>query len=237
MGAFESSKATLRFIGDDLAPDELSRLLGCEPDYAHTKGQTVRNRIKDFGQWRVTTEICTPESLDSQIVSLLQKLTNDLNVWIELKKKYRVELFCYLGMQSGNDGVSLSAELLRQIAERQIELQLDIYSPTEERIQLETKSICDAESFHLTCQKVFGLPVTYAKNFDALLCCFISALGEEPMTNISLSDGKCIEIQISDFKDFAERLPEVCSQFLKLITYVNLACRKDNRFEQIHLIL
>lgn len=86
----------------------------------------------DFGIWYVTTEICEPECLDEQIVSLLKKLTSDLNVWAELKKKHRVELFCYLGMESGNDGLSFSAELLRQIAERQIELGLDIYSPTEE---------------------------------------------------------------------------------------------------------
>lgn len=227
----------MRFIGDDLAPDELSRLLGCESDYAHTKGETVRNRIKDFGIWRLTTEYCSPESLDEQIVSLLQKLTSDLNVWAELKTKYRVELFCYLCMDSGNDGISLSAKLLSQIAERQIDLILDVYSPTEARIQLGTKNIHDAQSFHEICKTAFGFPEIYGKNFDAMLDCFISALDEERMTNISLSDGRGIEIEILDFKDFAERLPEVCSQFLKLIAEVNLACRKDNRFEQIHLIL
>ena len=105
MGAVRKSVATLRIVGDDLVPEEISR--------------------------RLVVPTHEPGNLDMQIRELLDKVTSDLEVWRDLVHTYRVDLFCGLFMESGNDGVTLSPTSLAALGQRGIELQLDIYGPVE----------------------------------------------------------------------------------------------------------
>ena len=133
MGPVQRSVATLRIIGDDLDPAEITRLLGCAPDAAQTRGEQISSRnsasvrIARVGAWQLSATDREPEDLDSQINELLSKLTDDLRVWTSIAEKYRVDLFCGLFMHEGNEGLSITPESLAALGLRKIELGLDIY--------------------------------------------------------------------------------------------------------------
>jgi hypothetical protein len=85
MSALSKTAASLRFFGDDLNPEEVTQLLGKEPDKAERRGEvrpsgyTVRR-----GRWSVSAGRRTPGDLDSQIAELLAGMTDDLAVWQRL---------------------------------------------------------------------------------------------------------------------------------------------------------
>jgi hypothetical protein len=68
-----------------------------------------------------------PKNLDGKIIWLLSQVSDDLDVWKSLVQTYDVDIFCGLFMQSNNDGVSLSSEVLLMLGQRGIELGMDIY--------------------------------------------------------------------------------------------------------------
>lgn len=138
MAQLHHSVATLRIFGDDLLPEEITELLGCEPTESYAKGQivraskTCREYVKQKGMWRLEATDREPEDLDQQVAELLGKLTDDLNVWISLSEQFSLDLFCGLFMEKNNEGVSISAESLLALGQRRIELGLDIYGPDQE---------------------------------------------------------------------------------------------------------
>jgi hypothetical protein len=137
MAQLQRSAATLRISGDDLQPAEITRLLGCDPSAAQTKGEQVvgRNtgsaRIASTGMWRLAASKREPGDLDGQIAELLSKLTDDLNVWGSIARTYKLDLFCGLFMGGGNEGLSISPESTAALGLRHVELGLDIYGGDE----------------------------------------------------------------------------------------------------------
>lgn len=133
MARLARSVATLRIIGDDLVPDEVSKLLGGTPTRAHRKGDEIPLRgaqcLARTGMWRMAATETVPEDVDAQISEILGKLTPDLESWRSLASRFRVNLFCGLFMEEGNEGLSVSPSNLIALGERGIELDLDIYAP------------------------------------------------------------------------------------------------------------
>jgi hypothetical protein len=148
MAQLSRSKATLRVIGDELSPDEITKLLGCSPSYSHFKGEVVKSKntkheyIKKFGMWRLEATACEPENLDAQVAELLTKLTQDLAVWSRLKDRFEIDLFCGFFMETTNEGAEISSATLKALGERGIVLDLDIYAPTE----LDERDPCPCKS-------------------------------------------------------------------------------------------
>jgi hypothetical protein len=134
MAGVGKSAATLRIIGDDLIPEEITQLLGCAPTRAEQKGQPIHissggERTVRTGGWRLEAPDCEPENLDQQVAWLLDRLTNDLSVWRNLTRQYRVDLFCGLFMYTGDEGLTLSPATLAALGERGVELGLCLYPP------------------------------------------------------------------------------------------------------------
>jgi len=121
-------------MGDDLMPEEVSNLLGCEPTSGQYKGQELvakksgRTRIARFGLWRLNCEARFPEDLDGQISDLLDQLTADLTVWDDIASRFKIDLFVGLMMKERNEGCEVSEESIRRLGERGISLGLDIYA-------------------------------------------------------------------------------------------------------------
>jgi hypothetical protein len=136
MAQIHESVATLRIIGDDLIPSEVSGLLGCAPTHSQKKGdvlfggRTGIERVARTGMWRLHSSDQEPENLDKHVDELLSKLTSDLDIWRALGKKYRIDLFCGLFMERENEGLSISPSSLVALGQRGIELGLDIYGPS-----------------------------------------------------------------------------------------------------------
>jgi hypothetical protein len=123
----------LRIIGDSLIPDEVTRLLGMSPSESQTKDQELRGksgrvRVAKFGAWRVHASETSPADLDVQVKEILSKLNPDVAVWRELSRRFDIDLFCGWFMEKENEGLGVSADTLRSLGERGIELSLDIYA-------------------------------------------------------------------------------------------------------------
>ncbi len=134
----QDSRAALRISGDDLNPAEITELLGCQPSYAHLKGeQTIDEKRKRVyttktGMWCLEAAISQPADFDAQIDEILQQLSPDLTMWAEIGQRFEIDLYCGLFMAKSNEGISLSLASLKALAERGIEFDLDIYTPSDD---------------------------------------------------------------------------------------------------------
>jgi Domain of unknown function (DUF4279) len=133
------TEASVSISGDDLDPDQITKLMGCAPNRSEKKGQvlTIGGRgkaapVAHRGLWRLQANRRSPDDLEAQIRELLAMLPQDLALWRELSARYEVSMFCGLFMGGWNNGIGLSPELLLAIAERGMALDLDIYSPTRD---------------------------------------------------------------------------------------------------------
>lgn len=137
MGALDHSVAALRFFGDDLIPENVTKLLGAMPTESCFKGQEVigrstsKVRIARTGSWRLKAARRQPEDFEAQIFELLDQLTTDLFIWDSLSV-YKPDLFCGIFMSGNNDGLPLSAKALLALGQRGIALGLDIYDYEDE---------------------------------------------------------------------------------------------------------
>jgi hypothetical protein len=136
MAELSESVAGLRIVGDDLDPEEVTRLLGKAPDLARRKGEVAlaagRERVARTGTWMLNTDSSAPGDLDRQIDELLAGTTDDLAVWRRLADRYRIDVFCGLFMKELNEGIAISPQTLQKLAERGIRLDLDIYAASKE---------------------------------------------------------------------------------------------------------
>ena len=130
MAVIYRTVATLRIIGDDLDPDEVTRLLGVEPTAQSRKGEANRSGYPaPHGIWRLGATEQVPGDLNAQIDELLAKVTPDPSVWTDLTRKFRCDIFCGLFMQDGNEGEQLEPRILAMLGSRGLQLGLDIYGP------------------------------------------------------------------------------------------------------------
>jgi hypothetical protein len=137
MGKVHHSTTTLRIFGDDLQPDEITRLLKCQPSKAELKGQVIkypsgRKRTVKHGNWRLVADDAEPGNIDAQIRWILSQTSNDLDIWKRLVQTYDIDMFCGVFMDSSNDGFSLSPETLLMLGERGIEIDFDIYDASDD---------------------------------------------------------------------------------------------------------
>ena len=136
IATISKTRVTLRISGDDLKPDVVTTKLGCFPSKSQTRGEVIstpagKKRTATFGMWRLHAEVQKPGDLDVQVSEVLERLTNDLDVWSELSKKYKIDLFCGIFMNEEMEGISVNPDSLLKLGERNILLDLDIYGPDE----------------------------------------------------------------------------------------------------------
>ena len=133
MTELSKSAATLVFIGDDLIPDEITRLLGKHPSRSQTKGKKIEYpvrediRIARYGNWVLTSEYFSPGDLNAQIKQLLSGTTEDLKIWNALSSKFRANIFCGLWLKEENEGIRISSATMKSLADRGLDIDFDIY--------------------------------------------------------------------------------------------------------------
>ena len=137
MSKLRETAVSLGFFGDDLDPDEISRLLGGIPTVGVRKGgvwKTSRGfeKVAKSGSWRIKAERSNPGDLDGQITDILARLSSDLTTWKDLSRRFEGRLFCGLFMENTNDGLRLEAPTIAAIGDRGLALDLDIYAPDDD---------------------------------------------------------------------------------------------------------
>lgn len=109
MAQLHRSVVALRVMGDDLIPSEVTALIDVKPSVTATKG----NRVV----------------VDAQVLEILGRLTGDLEIWRELGRRFRIDVFCGAFMRKENEGFSLAPQVLLALGQRGVMLDCNLYAP------------------------------------------------------------------------------------------------------------
>lgn len=132
MARLYRSAASLRILGDDLDPKEITKLIGKAPSRAMKKGDQFLVReghsiASNTGVWSIHADEKMPGDLNIQISEILEGTTHEINVWLELSRRFKVEFFCGLFLENGNEGLEISSDTMKILGSRGIALDFDIY--------------------------------------------------------------------------------------------------------------
>jgi hypothetical protein len=132
MALVESSAVSLGIYGEDVDPEEITKLLGCLPTECYKKGDDFKkpkeNRKHSKGYWGLESNLPKATDIEQKIIDLLDRLTSDLEIWKSLAQRYEIRIFCGIFLER-NEGFRLSPETLACLADRGLNLDFDIYPP------------------------------------------------------------------------------------------------------------
>lgn len=133
-GLIDETHVTIGVHGDDLDPDEVTRILGCAPSRSHRRGGPRPRNLPPWprGAWLLSVEGKAPVGPEQLVSALLDRLPSDPAVWESLRSRFDVRLGFGLFQGVWNRGFGLSAQVLRRIAEMGLGLDFDIYADGEE---------------------------------------------------------------------------------------------------------
>jgi hypothetical protein len=131
MAKIGNVKVGLRLFSDNLDPESVTSLLGCQPTTSWRAGEMKFGRPAKFGSWHLNSDLLVPGDLDTQIRNLLASLSCDIAIWNDLTKQHRADLFCGLFLTESNQGLVLTPDTMAAIAQRGLKLSLDIYGSSD----------------------------------------------------------------------------------------------------------
>ncbi|SNZ19373.1 DUF4279 domain-containing protein [Cohaesibacter gelatinilyticus] len=132
MGEIYKTAASLRIMGDELDPEKITELIGKAPSSVRKKGAPFntpngKQLIARTGSWSISAETKSPGDIDSQVTEILEGTTSNMAVWLELSKKFKVEIFGGFFLGDYNEGLTISSKTMLLLGERGIQLDMDIY--------------------------------------------------------------------------------------------------------------
>ncbi|MEL6231571.1 MAG: DUF4279 domain-containing protein [Cyanobacteria bacterium J06627_3] len=132
--AYESA-VSLRFWGEALVPDEITQALGVQPQIAHGKGESLSPSLMPtapIGIWIYFANESVDRPLDDNILSLLQQLPQELDIWHCLTDQHSGIISCGLRFDQQDCGQFLSAATLEKVGERRLAIDFDLkFDPAE----------------------------------------------------------------------------------------------------------
>jgi hypothetical protein len=132
-GLVDESRLTLGVHGEDLDPDEVSRLLGCAPTSSHRRGDALRSgRACQKGGWLLSVEAKSPTGPDELVHLLLSRLPTEQAVWADLRRRFQLQLTFGVFTERWNRGFDLTADAVRRIDVLGVGVGFDIYANLEE---------------------------------------------------------------------------------------------------------
>jgi hypothetical protein len=131
-GLVDKTRLTLGVHGEDLDPDEISRLIGCAPTTAHRRGDARRSGTPwPKGAWLLSVEGHSPTGPEELVHLLLARLPTDASLWSELRARYRVTLGFGIFTERWNRGFDLTANAISRIESLGVGVGFDIYADLE----------------------------------------------------------------------------------------------------------
>jgi uncharacterized protein DUF4279 len=124
---------SLTIRSDNLVPEDVTRLLLVQPTHSQTAGSPRSTRIgapiAKFGSWTVKLTSSETDEWDVTEAArvLISRFTQESAVWKLLPSDAAVRLSFGLHLETSNQGFSLPADILRFAADRNIDLDFDIY--------------------------------------------------------------------------------------------------------------
>jgi hypothetical protein len=126
---------SLSIHSDDLDPDEVTRVLGVEPNQTQCKGVPLPlcgdhpPRIPTIGMWsiKLRPEQAPGCDVETAIARVLDRITAPLDVWHRVRAGARARIFVGLSLDQDNRAFGLEPALLRRAVDLGIALDFDIY--------------------------------------------------------------------------------------------------------------
>ena len=137
MPKVQEVSVALRFYGDDLDPETVSRRLGALPSRSAVKGQMLpsasgRERTAKTSYWNLQLDTVGPdEDFEEQVTRLFDQLTADEEIWRDLGRRFKGDLFVGLFLNETNEGLVIGHEALSAINARGLKINFDIYGPSD----------------------------------------------------------------------------------------------------------
>jgi hypothetical protein len=125
--------ASLQLFGDNLMPDEVSRLLSLPATESAPKGSTItspsgKQRVAPTGRWILDSrEHVHSMNAEHHVQWLLDQLDKAGMVPTNLPGVSRATVCCFWVSATGNGGPQFSPDLLGRLAKYHLPLGLDIY--------------------------------------------------------------------------------------------------------------
>ncbi len=134
-GAVDKTSITLAIYGEDLIPEEISRLMGCETECIR-RGERRSPRANPYKQsaWLFNKKGEAPTTAEEIIREILSNLSTDAAAWKEISSKYDVQVRIAIHMENWNKGFDLSAETVQQIANLGAKMVFDIYAYVDDEV-------------------------------------------------------------------------------------------------------
>lgn len=124
---------SLSITGDTVDPDEVSSLLGAQPDRSHRVGDPVRGRgvssLRRTGLWSISTDQLLPDTapIADHIKALLARVPADEGLWRGISNRHSARVFVGWFMSADNEEEGLGPELLGELSNRSLALDFDLY--------------------------------------------------------------------------------------------------------------
>jgi hypothetical protein len=118
---------------DDLVPEDITRLLLVEPTRTRVEGRPLSERagapIAKFGSWQITLTSQETDEWDvaEAIRLLIGRFSKASGAWKQLPADAELCLSIGLHLETANQGFSLPSDILQFAADRNIEVEFDIY--------------------------------------------------------------------------------------------------------------
>jgi hypothetical protein len=137
-GPIESAKASLSIYGEDLDPDEITRVLGLVPTHSHRRGDRrgPNSPPAKVGFWGYEVDSAEPneaagerpDPADLVLGRLLDRLPSDPALWARLGQQYQMRIFFCIAFKGYNKGFGLSARNIQRAAVLGVPLDFDLYA-------------------------------------------------------------------------------------------------------------
>jgi Domain of unknown function (DUF4279) len=134
---------SIEIHADSLVPGEVTSLLGVAPTQVQEKGKPLvapngkHMRPGKFGRWSLELERSGTDEWDVAEAAkiLLGRVPAEPAVWRALSSRAKIRLSVAVSLESFNQGISIDPALLRRLADREIQLDVNIYSGDQDETQ------------------------------------------------------------------------------------------------------
>ena len=133
-GLVDEFHATIGVYGEELEPDEITRVLGCAPTSSHRRGDSRRpgGPGAKRGAWLLTVTAMAPTEPEEVLQQLLGRVPGDPEVWARLASMYSVQVRIGIFIGAWTRGFELSPAVVRQLAALGVPVGFSIYADGEE---------------------------------------------------------------------------------------------------------
>lgn len=131
-------KMALRIYGKKLAPEEITHDLNLTADLQHKEGESQEIYSKrgklitvvnyHEGMWSKKIEAKADEDFNALLWRVLKILINYEDIFFEYRKrKYKIDLFCGVWYDKGENQIIIDHKLLNQLDEIHVKIDMDEY--------------------------------------------------------------------------------------------------------------